>query len=70
MRKVNNKIRAGMSLIIAVILIGAGLQWFFQDWVERLSVESKIALAVPLCIACLVGGYVILKGSTESTVVK
>lgn len=67
MRKVNNQIRSGMALIIAVILMGLVLQGFFQSWINEQNVESKILLAVPLVVSCIIGCYLMIKGSfTES----
>lgn len=66
MRKINNKMMIGMMLILGVILIGVLLSSFFQEWINGQSVITKILLATPLIIACIVSGYMMLRGSAES----
>ena len=70
MRKINNKIKSGVALIVAVILMGLVLQGFFQSWINEQNVESKILLAFPLVVSCLIGCFLMLKGSAESMVRK
>jgi lipopolysaccharide export LptBFGC system permease protein LptF len=70
MRKKNNKIKSGVALIVAVILMGSVLQGFFQNWINEQNVENKILLAFPLVASCLIGCFLMLKGSAESMVRK
>jgi len=69
-RKVNDKVKVGIGLLMSSVLLGLILQWFFQSWINGQSVASKWIIFILLTILCISGAILMIKGSTESTVAK
>jgi hypothetical protein len=65
MNKINDKIKAGMGLLISAILFGLVLQWFFQSWINEQSVESRWLIFIPLAVCCIAGAILMMKGVAE-----
>jgi hypothetical protein len=64
--RVNDKIKAGIGLLVSAMLFGLILLWFFQSWISEQTIESRWLIFIPLAFCCIMGAILMMKGVSES----